>query len=108
LTPRDAYALWAPDYPPRPHNRLMAVEQAAVIDARRLLVGSFNLDPFSLANLEALVEVADARVVAEGEAWIQDHFAQSRPMTSVEASSRVQRLLLDPFGRLVARLADWR
>ncbi len=28
------------------------------IDRRRLLVGSFNLNPFSLATLEALVEVA--------------------------------------------------
>lgn len=30
LPPQDAYALWAPGYPPRPHNRLMEVEQAAV------------------------------------------------------------------------------
>jgi cardiolipin synthase len=80
--------------------------KVATIDGRRLLVGSFNLDPFSLANLEALVEVADTQVVKQGEAWIQDHFARSRSITSVEAISRVQRWLLDPFGRLVARLAD--
>ena len=35
--------------------------KVATVDGRRLLVGSFNLDPFSLANLEALVEVADTR-----------------------------------------------
>lgn len=80
--------------------------KVATIDGRRLLVGSFNLDPFSLANLEALVEVDDPRVIAQGEAWIQDHFAQSRRMTSVEAGSWLRRWLLDPFGRIVARLAD--
>ena len=80
--------------------------KVATIDGRRLLVGSFNLDPFSLANLEALVEVDDTPVVEQGEAWIQDHFARSRAMTSVEASSWMHRWLLDPLGRLVARLAD--
>jgi len=80
--------------------------KVATVDGRRLLVGSFNLDPFSLANLEALVEVTDAAVVAQGEAWIQDHFARSRAMTTVAASSRLHRFLLDPLGRLVARLAD--
>jgi cardiolipin synthase len=80
--------------------------KVATVDGRRLLVGSFNLDPFSLANLEALVEVDDCRVVEQAEAWIQDHFARSRAMTSVEAGSRLRRWLLDPFGRLVARLAE--
>ena len=80
--------------------------KVATVDGRRLLVGSFNLDPFSLANLEALVEVDDTQVVEQGEAWIQDHFARSRPMTSVEASSRLRRWLLDPLGRFVVRLAD--
>ena len=79
--------------------------KVATIDGRCLLVGSFNLDPFSLANQEALVEVADTQVVKRAEAWIQDHFARSRSITSVDASSRLRRWLLDPFGRLVARLA---
>jgi cardiolipin synthase len=78
----------------------------ATIDGRRLLVGSFNLDPLSLANQETLVEVADANLVQQGEAWIQDHFARSRSMTSVEASTWVHRWLFDPLGRLVARVAD--
>ena len=80
--------------------------KVATVDGRRLLVGSFNLDPFSLANLEALVEVADPRVIEQGEAWIQDHFVRSREMTSVDASSWLRRWLLDPLGRIVARLAD--
>jgi cardiolipin synthase len=80
--------------------------KVATVDGRRLLVGSFNLDPFSLANLEALVEVVDPQLVKQGEAWIEDHFARSRTMTSVEASSWLHRWMLDPLGRLVARLAD--
>jgi cardiolipin synthase len=80
--------------------------KVATVDGRRLLVGSFNLDPFSLANLEALVEVADLQVIDQGESWIQEHFARSRQMTSVDASSWLRRWLLDPLGRIVARLAD--
>jgi len=78
--------------------------KVATVDGRRLLVGS--LDPFSLANLETLVEVDDARVVEQGEAWIEAHLAVSRAMTSVEAETRLHRWLLDPVGRLLARLAD--
>jgi len=80
--------------------------KVATVDGRRLLVGSFNLDPFSLANLEVLVEVDDPAVVERGEAWIQRHLAGSRAVTSVAASSRWQRWILAPFGRVVARLAD--
>ena len=76
------------------------------VDGRRLLVGSFNLDPFSLGNLEALVEVAVPHVVEQGEAWIQDHFARSREVTSVEASSFPRKWLLDPMGALVVRSVD--
>ena len=52
------------------------------------------------------MEVDDTTVVDQGEAWIQDHFACSRTMSSVEACSWTQRWLLDPFGRFVARMAD--
>jgi cardiolipin synthase len=80
--------------------------KVATIDGRRLLVGSFNLDPFSLANLEALVEVDETLIVQQGEAWIENHFALSHPVTSVEANSRLKRWFLDPLGRFVARLAE--
>jgi cardiolipin synthase len=80
--------------------------KVATVDGRCLLVGSFNLDSFSLANLEALVEVHDPQVIEQGDAWIQDHFARSRSMTAVEASSRLRRWLHDPLGGLVVRLAD--
>ncbi|MBN1606497.1 MAG: lmo0937 family membrane protein [Polyangiaceae bacterium] len=86
-------------------SRSMLHAKVATIDGSRLLVGSFNLDPFSLVNLEALVEVADTQIAEQGEAWIRDHFARSRKVTSVDASSRLRRWLLDPFGLLVARVA---
>jgi hypothetical protein len=52
------------------------------------------------------VEVTDTRVIDQAEAWIQDHLARSQRMTSVEAGTWLHRWLLDPFGFLVARLAD--
>ncbi|MBI5067314.1 MAG: cardiolipin synthase B [Deltaproteobacteria bacterium] len=79
--------------------------KVATIDGRSLLVGSFNLDPFSLANMETLVEVDDGQVVAQAEAWIQEHCTRSREMTALEAGSWLRRWLLDPAGRLLARLA---
>jgi cardiolipin synthase A/B len=87
-------------------SRSVLHAKVATVDGRRLLVGSFNLDPFSLVNLESLVEVTDRRLVQRGEAWISDHFTHSRAITSVEASSRLRRWLLEPFGLLVARLAE--
>jgi cardiolipin synthase len=78
--------------------------KVASVDGRRLLVGSFNLDPFSLANLEALVEVHDAAVVTHGEVWIQTRLARSRPVTSLDTDSRLRSWLLDPLGRLVVGL----
>lgn len=80
--------------------------KVVTVDSRCLLVGSFNLDPLSLTNQEVLVEVADGHVVEEGEAWIENHFAHARCVTAVEAVSRYQRWILDPFGRILARIAD--
>ncbi len=81
--------------------------KVATVDGRLLLVGSFNLDPFSLANLETLVEVEDADLVAQGEMWIRRHFDASDTMTAVGASSWVHRWCFDPLGQVVARLADF-
>jgi cardiolipin synthase len=87
-------------------NESVLHAKVATVDGHRLLLGSFNLDPFSLANLETLVEVNDNAVVQQTEAWIQEHMERSRTVTSLEASSRLRRWLLDPLGWLVARLAD--
>jgi cardiolipin synthase A/B len=83
--------------------------KAAVVDESRLLVGSFNLEPFSLANLEALVEVEDQVVARRGKAWIETRVAQAREVTLADlmGRSRLQRWLLDALGLLVARAAQW-
>lgn len=92
-------------HPPRV-ERFDPAREAGHRRRGRQLVGSFNLDPFSLAHPETLVEVADIQVVEQGMAWIQDHCASSRSMTSLEASTQMQRWLLDPLGVLLARLTD--
>lgn len=80
--------------------------KVASVDGHRLLVGSFNLDPLSLANHETLVEVVDVRVVAQGEAWIRRHFDNARSVTAVESGSRLHRWILDPLGFVAARVED--
>jgi cardiolipin synthase len=79
--------------------------KVATVDGNLLLIGSFNLDPFSLTNLEALVEVGDAPVVARADAWIEAHCSRSPRISSVETSSRLQAWLLDRFGLLLGALA---
>ena len=44
LHPRAAYALWAATYPPRPHNRLMEVEQKAMLQLLPSMTGLTALD----------------------------------------------------------------
>src|SRR5260370_18718499 len=56
-------------------NRSVLHAKAAVIDGRKLLVGSFNLEPLSLITMEALVEADDAGAAAQGERWMREHFA---------------------------------
>lgn len=80
--------------------------KVATVDGRLLLVGSFNLDPFSLVNLESLVEVDDSAIVGQGEAWIADHFARSRTAITQGSASAWQIWWLGRFGHVVARLAD--
>jgi cardiolipin synthase A/B len=83
--------------------------KAAVVDESRFLVGSFNLEPFSLANLESLVEVEDAGVAGEGRAWIERRVAEAREVTLADLAGRspLQRWLLDAAGLFAARAAEW-
>jgi cardiolipin synthase A/B len=78
--------------------------KAAAIDGRRLLLGSFNLDPFSLANLEALAEVALAGPAGDAERWIRERFAEGERVTleRIGAGSRVERFLAERVGPIVA------
>lgn len=44
VDPQAAYALWAPTYPPRPHNQLMEIEQETVLSLLPDLTGMTVLD----------------------------------------------------------------
>jgi cardiolipin synthase len=87
-------------------NESVLHAKVATVDGHGLLLGSFNLDPFSLANMEALVEVNDHAVVQQTEAWIRSHIDRSRLITTLETTSLLRRWLLDPLGRLAARFAE--
>lgn len=83
--------------------------KAALVDESRFLVGSFNLDPFSLSNLESLVEIEDPEVGRAAAGWMESHLAEARPvsMAEVEGRTPLQRWLLDTGGLAIARLAQW-
>ncbi|QSQ23117.1 cardiolipin synthase B [Pyxidicoccus parkwayensis] len=81
--------------------------KAAMVDGQKLLVGSFNLDPLSLVNLETLVEVEEPRVSAQAALWLEKHIAVSRRVLLEECGrSQVQQWLLDVVGLAVARFAE--
>lgn len=78
----------------------------ATVDGQRLLVGSFNLDPLSLANLETLVEVREIEVVAQADRWIERHVRGASRLPDASTSSAWQRWLVEPLGRLVLRVVE--
>jgi cardiolipin synthase len=82
--------------------------KAATIDHHRFLVGSFNLDPLSLSNLETLVEVDDLDVVPRADAWIESHLQTARAITLADcAATWWRRWFIDWVGLGFARLAQW-
>jgi cardiolipin synthase len=81
--------------------------KAAVVDGKRLLAGSFNLDPMSMVNLETLVDVEDEGVAAQGTAWLDKHLKASRPISLADCSrTGLQAWLLDILGLAGARLSE--
>jgi cardiolipin synthase len=76
----------------------------AVVDGHKLLVGSFNLDPLSLANLETLAEVDDPEVAHKGEAWVARQVAKAQPVDP--ASCRPAGLLQERVRRWLGMLAQ--
>ncbi len=81
--------------------------KAALVDGQKLLVGSFNLDPLSLVNLETLVEVEDEAVAAQATAWLERHLRASRRIFLEDcARTGLQRWLLDLLGLAGARFAE--
>jgi len=81
--------------------------KVAVVDGLRLLAGSFNLDPFSLANLEALAEVEDREIAGEGGRWIEARLAEATPVPGhLAAGTTRRRWLEDLVGGVIAGLAE--
>lgn len=81
--------------------------KAALVDGERLLVGSFNLDPLSLVNLETLVEAQEPRVSAQAALWLEKHMAVSRRVFLEDCGrSPLQQWLLDVVGLAVARFTE--
>ncbi len=82
--------------------------KAAVIDDKKLLVGSFNLDPLSMVNLETLVEVTIPSVAHKGREWIAGHAANGQLVVAADCRRTMwQRFLTDQVGLAMARLAQW-
>jgi cardiolipin synthase len=83
--------------------------KVAVVDGRRLLLGSFNLDPLSLSNLESLVEVNDGAVAASGKRWIESRLAEARRVVPEDLARRpaLVRWGVEAVGLAVARSAEW-
>jgi len=79
----------------------------AVIDERRLLVGSFNLDPFSRSNLETLVQVNDPQAAGAGAEWVTTRLAQARRVTPGECEAPFRRWIWEALGFVVAQLATF-
>lgn len=82
--------------------------KAALVDGKRLLVGSFNLDPLSMVNLETLVDVEDEGVAAQATAWLDKQLKDARPITLADCSrTGLQAWVLDILGLTGARLAEF-
>lgn len=81
--------------------------KAALVDGEKLLVGSFNLDPLSMVNLETLVEAEEPRVSAQAALWLEKHMAVSRRVFLEDCGrSPLQQWLLDVVGLAVARFTE--
>jgi cardiolipin synthase len=82
--------------------------KVAVADGRDALVGSFNLDPLSLTNMEALARVQDREFAAALEQWIASRLPGALRITMADVPrSGWRRWLLDVVGLWVRRGAFW-
>ena len=89
-------------------SRSVLHAKAAVVDGRKLLVGSFNLDPLSLLMLEALVEADDPRAARACEEWMVAHEARSRRIGPEDCRiAGLRGFLLSIAGFLLARAGRW-
>jgi cardiolipin synthase len=82
--------------------------KVAVVDGAKLLVGSFNLDPLSLANLESLVEIDDPETAMAARRWFEERARQARSVPIEEVSRRgFAHWAAAVVGSAVARFGEW-
>jgi cardiolipin synthase len=82
--------------------------KVAVVDGAKVLIGSFNLDPLSLANLESLVEIDDPATAAAARRWFEVRAAQARLVPREEAErGGWTRRIANVLGQAVARFSEW-
>jgi cardiolipin synthase len=88
-------------------NRSVLHAKAAVVDGQLALVGSFNLDPYSMENLEALVEVRDRGVAGQLEACLREWEARATPVPLAEVAGRswLDRAVLEVAGGFASAFA---
>ena len=80
--------------------------KVAVVDRTKVLLGSFNLDPFSLANLESLVEIEDPDTAEAARRWFEERAAQAREVTPEELRrAGVGWRIVEAVGDAVAEVA---
>jgi len=81
--------------------------KVAVVDGEKVLMGSFNLDPLSLANLESLVEIDDTATAGAARRWFEERAVLARRVAPEEAARRgFGGRLLDAIGSAVARFTE--
>ncbi len=80
--------------------------KVGVFDGQLLLVGSFNLDPLSMTNMEVLVEAEVGEVAQQSERWIANHIARAQRVTAIQAGGTLWRWVGDPLGRASIRLVN--
>jgi cardiolipin synthase len=82
--------------------------KVAIVDGSTVLLGSFNLDPFSLANLESLVEIDEPDTARAARRWFEERARLARRVSPEEAARGgwVGRIA-DALGQAVAGFTEW-
>jgi malonyl-CoA O-methyltransferase len=94
LDPQAAYARWASSYPPRPHNRLMEVEQRTVLDMLPDVRGRTALDA-GCGSGRYLRELDLRGAHAIGMDLSADMLARARTLTPKVARADLRALPFD-------------
>ena len=65
--------------------------KVGIVDGEKVLVGSFNLDPLSLSNLESLVEIDDRGTAEAARRWFEERAARAAGVVGGGGAGRTGR-----------------